>query len=127
MKEGPSLMNSHVLRRLGVSLAVPAALAGAVVLTGPSGTSATHDLTHVQLAAAARMTDNRTANFNSGSRFTWANTYTSVISQIRARVTNGSLRDGILRQRPAHVNDYFAVHLQGGVGTSQLSLVFNAA
>ncbi|MCZ0997529.1 hypothetical protein O1M63_04295 [Streptomyces mirabilis] len=120
-------MNSHVLRRLGVSLAVPAALAGAIYLTGPNPAATTHDLVHVQLAAADRTTDNITANFNSGSRFTWVNTYNSVISQIRARVTNGSVRDGILRQRPANVNDYFAVHLQAGVGTPQLSLVFNAA
>ncbi|QOV33182.1 hypothetical protein IM697_23310 [Streptomyces ferrugineus] len=120
-------MRNHVLRRLGVSMAVPAALAGAVYLAGPNTTSASDSLSHVQLAAADRITSNITANFNSGSRFTWANTYNSVISQIRARVTNGSLRDGILRQRPANVNDYFAVHFQAGAGNPQLSLVFNAA
>ncbi|MFD5128857.1 ribosome-inactivating family protein [Streptomyces olindensis] len=121
-------MNDHVLRRLGVSMAVPAALVGAVYLAGPNTTSAAaHSLTHVQLAAADRITDNITANFNSGDHNAWANTYNSVIRQIRARVSNGTLREGILRQRPANVNDYFAVHFQGGVGTSQLSLVFNAA
>ncbi len=55
------------------------------------------------------------------------NTYNSVISQIRERVSNGTLREGILRQRPADVNDYFAVNFQAGVGTPQASLVFNTA
>lgn len=120
-------MSNHVLRRLGVSLAVPAALAGAVYLTGPDTGSASHSLTNVQLAASDSLSGNINANFNTGSRYNWANTYNSVISQIRARVSNGSVRDGILRQRPANVPDYFAVHFQSGVHTPQLSLVFNAA
>ncbi|MGQ4390153.1 ribosome-inactivating family protein [Streptomyces sp. SAS_270] len=120
-------MSTHILRWLGVSLAVPTALAGAVYLTTPDTASVTHSLPHVQLAAANGLSDNITANFNSGNRFTWYNTYNSVISQIRARVTNGTLRDGILRERPSTAHDYFAVHFQAGVGTPQVSLVFDAA
>ncbi|WP_180685719.1 hypothetical protein [Streptomyces gossypiisoli] len=79
------------------------------------------------MAAADRVSGNIDANFNSNDRRSWMNTYNSVISQIRERVSNGTLREGILRQRPADVNDYFAVNFQAGVGTPQASLVFNTA
>ncbi|MFC8520175.1 ribosome-inactivating family protein [Streptomyces sp. NPDC057257] len=119
-------MSSHIIRRLGVSMAVPAALVGAVYLAGPE-TAAPARLGSVQLAASNTISDNITANFNSSSATSWTSTYNSVISQIRSRVSNGSLREGILRERASNVDDYFAVHFQAGTGTSQVSIVFNAA
>ncbi|MFF5965206.1 ribosome-inactivating family protein [Streptomyces collinus] len=126
-------MLSHITRRIGVTMVLPAVLAGGLVVAGqhsPSAGSAAAgpvSLGHIQKVDAQTTTNNIVANFNSGSPTSWVSTYNSVIAQIRNRATRGTLREGILNEVPANNDDYFAVHFQEGVGNPQVSVVFNAA
>lgn len=115
-------------RRFAATMVLPATVAAFTVAatlvssTAPPPVAELGPIVHV---ASQSIDRNIVANFNSGSATSWANTYDSVIRQIRARVSRGTLREGVIDQ--TNTEDYFGVHFQAGTGTAQATVVFNAA
>ncbi|MFI7018696.1 ribosome-inactivating family protein [Streptomyces sp. NPDC050164] len=115
----------QVLRRLRTSAVVPAALVGALAVTGMSGLTETHHTSlgqEAQLVSDSIPTDGKSYDLTTGVHSDLARRYDALINDIRGRVGGTRLYGNIILAR--NQDDYFPVTL--AMGRSQVTLVFNA-
>ncbi|GLP64877.1 hypothetical protein TUSST3_14970 [Streptomyces sp. TUS-ST3] len=123
------MSRAHLIRRIGTSAVLPAALAGAVLVAGMGG-----DLTagaqrqslggHVQLANALVPTDGFSYALRDTNGDGAAGMYNGIINDIRGRLRGSRLYNNIVLTQGG--NDFFDVTLAVGNGDNAITLIFNA-
>ncbi|MDX3309171.1 ribosome-inactivating family protein [Streptomyces sp. NPDC054884] len=124
--ENSAMSRINVFRKLRASTVVPAALVGALAVTGLSGLTAGHQASstggQVQLVNETVPTDGMSYDLTTGVHKDLAHRYDSIIRDIRGRVRGTPLYGGTVLTR--NRTDYFPVTL--AMGRNQITLVLDA-
>ncbi|MDX2757219.1 ribosome-inactivating family protein [Streptomyces europaeiscabiei] len=123
------MSRAHLIRRIATTAVLPAALAGAVLVSGTGGgltTGAQHQSLdgQTQLVDSILPTDGMSYHLRDISGGAVAETYNSIINDIRGRVRGARLYNNIILTQGA--NDFFDVTLAVGNGENSITLIFNA-